>query len=101
MPRLAERLRAVREELYVKLAYFSEVLVEIRGREASLGLEVENEEVASDFKQNTTKLHKMLDGMGYKFTYLSAVVKNSATTVETALLKLVNGERSGGIDVVI
>lgn len=52
-----------------------ETLIDIRGREVSLRFDVENNEIAASFKQNATKLHKLLDALGYKFTNSSVLIK--------------------------
>jgi hypothetical protein len=76
-----------------------ESFIEIRGREVNLRCEVATQEMISTFRQNTTKLHKMLDAIGYKFTNFSAGIKQSVTSVENSLLALLDYERQKSVGV--
>ncbi|MCL1829562.1 MAG: flagellar hook-length control protein FliK [Oscillospiraceae bacterium] len=80
-----------------------ESFIEIKGKEVSLRFEVESEEIASAFKQNTAKLHELLHEAGYKFTNATVIMKNSETSPETALLRFLFFERSvnAGLDLTV
>lgn len=77
-----------------------ETFVEIKGRDVSLRFEVESENVASVIRQNTTKLHKLLDESGYKYANSNIITKKSETTIESALISLRSYDmsKSGGLD---
>lgn len=74
-----------------------EAFIEVKGRDVSLRFEVEDDVIASTIRQNTTKLHELLDESGYKFTNSSVLTKKSETNIETALLSLLNYEKSIGV----
>ena len=77
-----------------------EALIEVKGKEVSLRFEVETEEAATVFKDHTTKLHKMLDISGYKFTNSQVSSRKRGTTIESALLTLLSHEEKtkAGLD---
>lgn len=79
-----------------------ETMIEIQGRDVSLRFEAENDNVAGALKQSTAKIHRLLADTGYKFANSTVVTKQKTTTVETALLSLIEVERSrGGMDMII
>lgn len=80
-----------------------ESFIEIRGREVSLRFEVESDDIADTFRQHTTNLHDLLDESGYKFTNSTFITKSDTTTVESALLKLIDFENSinAGLDFLV
>ena len=79
-----------------------ETLIEILGRDVSLRFDVENDGVAGALRQNSAMLHQLLDSAGFKFAGSSFVIKKSDTTIETALLSLLESERGrGAMDMLI
>lgn len=77
-----------------------ESLIEVKGRDVSLRFDVESDEIASFFRQNTTKLHELLDESGYKFLNSTINSKKQLTSIETALLTLLSYEKqaNAGLD---
>ena len=79
-----------------------ETMIEILGRDVSLRFEVENDDVANELRYNSTQIHKLLDEAGFKFTGSTFTTKRSGTTIETALLTLLESEtRHGGMDMLL
>ena len=73
-----------------------ETLIEISGRDVSLRFDVESDDVAGAIRQNSARIHQLLDSVGYKFTGSSFSTRKSDTTIETALLSLLETERVRG-----
>ena len=73
-----------------------ETMIEILGRDVSLRFEVESDDVANTLRQNTARIHRLLDDAGYKFANGAFVTKQPDTTIETALLALLESEHKRG-----
>ncbi|NLB29136.1 MAG: hypothetical protein GX823_02760, partial [Clostridiales bacterium] len=79
-----------------------ETLVEIPGRDVSLQFEAASDDVINVLRRNTATIHRFLADIGYKFANSTFATKKSATTVETALLSLLESRRGrGGINMII
>ena len=79
-----------------------ETLIEISGRDVSLRFDVESDDVASTLRQNSTRLHQLLDSAGYRFVGSTFAAKKSDTTIETALLSLLEAENGrGAVDIIL
>ena len=79
-----------------------ETLIEILGRDVSLRFDVESDDVASTLRQNSTRLHQLLDSAGYRFAGSTFATKKSDTTIETALLSLLEAENGrGAVDIIL
>ena len=73
-----------------------ETMIEILGRDVALRFEVENDDVAKELRYNSARIHKLLEEAGYKFAGSTFAAKKSDSTIETALLTLLETERRHG-----
>ena len=73
-----------------------ETMIEILGRDVALRFEVENDDVARELRYNSARIHKLLEEAGYKFAGSTFAAKKSDSTIETALLTLLETERRHG-----
>lgn len=71
-----------------------EGLVSIKGKEVSLRIEVSKATAKTTFLQNTIKLHKMLAEIGFKLTNIIVKPIEKETSVENAMIKLMEFEES-------
>lgn len=80
-----------------------EGLINIRGKDVSVRMEVRGEEEKAFFSEKTVMLHELLAEAGFKLVNTSIAYSKEKTTPLTALSALdkLSRARSGGIDVVI
>ena len=66
----------------------------VKGKEVSLRIQVSQANAETAFKTNTIGLYKLLDQVGYKLTNTTVICSKEETSVESAMLRLLEYENS-------
>lgn len=80
-----------------------EALINIKGKDVSVNMEVQDMQIKDHFNENTVLLHTLLDEAGFKLVSTNIDVTQEETTPLTALTTLgrYSGQKQGTIDFVV